>query len=471
MISHGRTAGFATGDDPWRMPLMVCRNLVFYLVQLVHPVNLTSSYEIPEPLSPSQPMVLAGIVGTLVLALIVVVSWRRARALAVGVLFYALAIAPTLGVVHFSWVSASDKYVYFPVVGLMLPIAAGLAHLWRDTGARGRARRITVVAGTIALAMLEARGARAYLAEWRDTETLFRHMAAVTPRVARVHDMLGNVLLSGGREDEARASYERAIALDPAFPAARTNLGNILYMRGDVAGAREQWRLALAADSTFANAHADVGIALAHEGRDDEAERALMRALALNPRQPYAANQLGLLRYREGDVAGARRWFETAIRSKPGFADAHLNLALLTMQAGDAAGAAGHLAVAERHRNSPGLALGIANAWLELRRPADAARLYPEVVAALPRDSTARNNYVVALNQLGRLDEARREALRVLETAPHYADARMNLAFTLERMGDRDGAIAQYRAILDADPGHAGARERLAKVLAAPAPR
>ena len=157
--------------------LLVCRNLVFYLEKLVWPVGLTSHYPVPEPVGFDDPRVVTGVVGVVLLGVALLVSLRWTRAWAVGFAFFVLALGPTLGLVRYSWVIVSDKYVYFPVVGLLVPLAAAVAVLLDAGGKAPRARRAAVIAIGVTLLVLEVAGTRAYLTRWRDTVTLFAHMA------------------------------------------------------------------------------------------------------------------------------------------------------------------------------------------------------------------------------------------------------------------------------------------------------
>ena len=61
----------------------------------------------------------------------------------------------------------------------------------------------------------------------------FRAALASTPDYPDALNNLGYALLLNGRNDEARALYEKAIALQPDFPEAINNLG-LLYGRAGV---------------------------------------------------------------------------------------------------------------------------------------------------------------------------------------------------------------------------------------------
>ena len=60
-----------------------------------------------------------------------------------------------------------------------------------------------------------------------------------------VFALLGQVLMGEGKVPEARAAYQKAIALDPSTPRAYSFLGNLLILEGHYAKAREAYADAL----------------------------------------------------------------------------------------------------------------------------------------------------------------------------------------------------------------------------------
>jgi tetratricopeptide (TPR) repeat protein len=95
---------------------------------------------------------------------------------------------------------------------------------------------------------------------------------------------LGRSLDRAGREADAVAAYERAIALEPAGSASRVNLGMLhLQVRGDPTAAQAQFIAALAADPACSAARANLGLALQDAGRCDDAIALYDEAIAREP--------------------------------------------------------------------------------------------------------------------------------------------------------------------------------------------
>jgi tetratricopeptide (TPR) repeat protein len=74
---------------------------------------------------------------------------------------------------------------------------------------------------------------------------LLKQLAQDYPEERMVRMMLGQVLLNRGEMEEARANFERAVALDNNTPRVYNLLGNYHLLQGDYAKAREMYRQAL----------------------------------------------------------------------------------------------------------------------------------------------------------------------------------------------------------------------------------
>jgi tetratricopeptide (TPR) repeat protein len=106
---------------------------------------------------------------------------------------------------------------------------------------------------------------------------------------------------------EARAAYEKAVALDPSHVDAHVNFGRLLHEEGAPAAAEKHYRAALAADPAHPVAAFNLGVALDDLGRLSEAADAYRRAIELDPDNPDAHYNLAGVMERQHDKAGAVR--------------------------------------------------------------------------------------------------------------------------------------------------------------------
>jgi tetratricopeptide (TPR) repeat protein len=80
------------------------------------------------------------------------------------------------------------------------------------------------------------------------------------------------------------------------------------------------------------------------------------------------------------------------------------------------------------------------------RRCEDALGVFEQALALFPDDAVLHFNRAVALEGVGRLEDAERSYARCLEINPSYADAHHNLGLLRDRRGDKQGLVRHLSA-------------------------
>lgn len=234
LLSHQRTVGIGSAVGPG-LPGWLAQAgylLGFYLMKLVWPTGLSPVYPMPAPLEVLQPVVLPAFLCACGVTLLCLVAARRTRGPLAGWLFFVLAIAPTLGFVKYSWVTASDKYVYFPILGILMVLAWGFAAAWESPRLGRPAGRAALLGAALLVLLAQARGTRATLANWSDSLVLSRHIVEIAPASPAAHIRLGTLLEQGSTPDEALEHFRRAVELGPGRADALMDLGIALERQG-----------------------------------------------------------------------------------------------------------------------------------------------------------------------------------------------------------------------------------------------
>ena len=206
---------------------------------------------------------------------------------------------------------------------------------------------------------------------------------AEQPDVAYAHFQLAYAYTALKRPAEARAEYERCIALDPKLAEAQLNLGILLL-------------------------NADPKAAIVP----------LSKALELQPSQSRPRYLLGIAQERVGDLAGAAQSFEgvTHLDPKDGQALTHLGGVLLRL--GKAAEAEGKFRQAlEIEPKSPAALQGLAQS-LELQKKTEAAEAYRNYLAVQPSDAAAEQRVIHSLLEEKKYDAALAELDKLPKTSP-----------------------------------------------------
>lgn len=210
----------------------------------------------------------------------------------------------------------------------------------------------------------------------------------------------------------ARASYEAALAMSPNFHSAAVGLARVHIE-----------------DATFGWSP-DKGKSL------EEARRLLNGVFAIDPDHPPAHMELAHVLMVEGDFAAARLEGELAVALDPNSADAHQALAhvLVCLQLPEEALRSARRAI-ELNPGAPGFYLiVIAEALIALQRYQEALAVTDKVIAEQPAWIMARVLKALALDGLGKQQEAKSEISNLLQTSPRFtADRWRRIIFYPDR--------------------------------------
>jgi protein O-mannosyl-transferase len=327
-----------------------------YLLKFLVPLDLTVFYPYSETAAVRQllvgGMVLVGITLSAILL-------RRQKSFAlIGWLWFLITLLPVAGLIHDGPHRVADRYTYIPIAGLII----ALCWIVFSAARSKRSAQAAFLLGGAVIAVLATMSFQ-QTTYWRDSESLFRHAAALYPENHLARHNLGDALERKGRIDEAMAQYYLAIRIRPGFARAHYNLGNIFASQGREEEALYHYTRAAENFPRFFEALHNAGVLLAESGRLLMAEsyfrraldlrpefreaqenmahlqqflepikqeiRGMQRRLALSPDDAMALNELGLLYRRGGDIDAARHYLQQAIETDPKFAGAYNNLGIL----------------------------------------------------------------------------------------------------------------------------------------------
>lgn len=99
-------------------------------------------------------------------------------------------------------------------------------------------------------------------ADWLAAETGFENLTRDHPAFPGPWVNLAILYRRDGRDEEAQAALEQALALAPDHPAANNEQGVLHRERGEFAAAEAAYRRALETDPTYALAHYNLGVLL-----------------------------------------------------------------------------------------------------------------------------------------------------------------------------------------------------------------
>ncbi len=471
---HQGTVGATFALAPMQRILLASRALWFYAGKLAWPAKLTFSYPrwTINPGALGQYAWLVGIVG----AAFGLWRWRVSkRGVVTAVVFFAAALAPTLGFVSlytFRYSFVADHYQYVASIGLIALFAAGITKAWRTPVAEYGMKFALPFAILAALGTLTWRQGHAY----KDLETLWRDTLSKNPSSFLAHGGLGAVLASEGQLDEAIDHYYKALRMSPSSVEPHIGLGTAFFEQGRTEEAAERFAKALQINPVHPDAHYNLGLLLTEQGKHQEAIEHYDAALRMKPYWSGAHNNLAAALTRQGKLGEAIEHLAIALQVKPENAAAHLNLGVVLIMQKKFQEAAAHLREAlrlqpdsaEAHYNLAILLSQQGEVDEAARHGEEAVRLDPSFAEKLGlRQDPAREHYnlAVRLEDEGRSDEAIREYREAIRVNPDFGEAHANLGRLLVHQGRIDEGIREYRNAIRVRPDLAEAHNNLAIAL------
>jgi serine/threonine-protein kinase len=274
----------------------------------------------------------------------------------------------------------------------------------------------------------------------RRDEAIRYDMAARSLRRETAHE-LAHLLEARGELDGAIAIFEDLRRVRPGNGRHLGCLGRALLKQGRSRGeaaailaeAEEADREAIRLRPDNAMAHFSLGFALYMQGKLDQAIEEYRTAIRIQPETAEFHDTLCELFGRQGKLNEATEEYLTAIRIQPSFANVY---------------------------NTYGDMLF----WV--RRDFQAAATeFRKAIARKPDNAIYHNNLGLALQRLGRPDEALVEYRTASNLNPSFADAYLGVGEILESRGKVDEAIVEYRTALRLDPNEDDAHNLLARAL------
>ena len=125
-----------------------------------------------------------------------------------GWAWYVVTLLPVIGIVQVGMQAMADRYMYVPMIGLLIAMAWECAERWGDRLSVAGRRRPWCCwrCGVASWRQVHV---------WSDGVTLFEHAVAVTPDNFVAHDNLGVELDRRGRAEEALAHYRETLRIKP----------------------------------------------------------------------------------------------------------------------------------------------------------------------------------------------------------------------------------------------------------------
>ena len=310
--------------ENYPLNLRISNALVSYLIyigKLIYPTRLAVLYPYPTDGLPTwQPLfsllVLAGAsAGIIYIA-------RRWPYLTVGWLWYLGTLVPVIGLVQVGNQARADRYMYLPMLGLLIMFAWGIATL--TTERRYRKIGLEISASIVLIALLIC--TRKQIKYWQNSSALYQRALKVTENNYIMHSNYGASLTEDGRYDEALKHLNRALQIRPRYYYAHHNLGRVFLKQEKFDEAIECFNKALHLKPDYHKAYFGLGVALLKQSKTDQAIDSWKRAIRLKPDYADANYNIAAAMTEQGKYDEALKYFANALLAQPNWPEAYYEM-------------------------------------------------------------------------------------------------------------------------------------------------
>ena len=353
---------------------------------------------------------------------------RRRKYIAVGWLWYVGTLVPVIGIVQVGIQAMANRYMYMPMLGLLIIIAWAVKELidWRP-----HLRTVAAVSATIVLSLAVIL-TRMQVKHWQNDMTLCEYTLKVTKNNALIENNYGGAFIEAKRFDEAALHFKKSLLIIPVYADARNNLGKVYLKQEKFSEAVACFNEVLRQNGDSTQTHYCLAVALNAQGKYNDAVKHFAAVLSLDPKYPSARDKMGFALIAANRPNEAIACFNELLRQNRDSAEAHYNLAI---------------------------ALGMQKKYDE------AIEHLAKVLQLNPAYPEAHNKMGLALMAVGKNDEAIKylnEGLKINKDQETYA----NLGSAYIQVGKYDLAIENLTKAIELKPDNIDVLNKLAWLFA-----
>jgi Tfp pilus assembly protein PilF len=303
------------------LPFVIAYSIGLYLFKTVWPSGIVYDYQFPQPFSYTNSEVVLCIIGTVTAITVLLFSARRTRAWLAGGLFFFIAISPALGIVRFTSSVVSNRFMYLPMVGLLLPLAWWLTRLWNTPLGvlKASGMRVLLIGTGTVLAIASASVTRNYESQWHDTLELLHYYIAQSPNDWKLHTRMGNEWVEQGNLDSAIDEFTKAVHLNPGWAENHLNIGRASLTLGRPAEARKAFAGALRLTPGDWRCHVLMGVTLARLHMLEDGLKELEVADRLSPMTAEVHYNIAGILAQQGRLDEAIKEYQKTLHLDPQF--------------------------------------------------------------------------------------------------------------------------------------------------------
>lgn len=284
-----------------------------YLKMTFWPVNLTFFYPFSVEISSWQ--VMGSSLLIIFISAISLVLIKRLPYLFIGWMWYAITIAPVIGIIQINQQALADRYHYLPSIGIAVMMAWGIPALIK------RAARRKIIIFPVAIVFLTIMSILTWkqCSYWKSNFILFNHALLVSKNNYVAYNSRGVTYGKMGQYDLAIEDFNKAINIKANYAEAYFNRGVAYNKRSQYYQAVEEYNKAIHIMPDYVQAYYNRGEVHSKLGQYQKAIEDYDKAIYFNPDGPDAYINRGIAYGEMGQHRRAIDDFHRAIRIRPDY--------------------------------------------------------------------------------------------------------------------------------------------------------
>ena len=255
---------------------------------------------------------------------------RRKKYIAVGWLWFAGTLVPMIGLVQVGEQAMANRYMYLPMLGLLIIIAMAGKELIGKLPQLKTIAAITGVTAILSLLILTQMQVR----HWRNSISLFEYTLSVTENNAGAENSYGCALFNEDRISEAERHFNNALRIDPEFDPVLPHLARIYMKEGKYNEAISLYEKLIKRNYGTAEIYYNLAMALGIQEKYNDSIKYFNKSLELNPYDADTHNKMGIILLAAGKTDDSIGQFNESLRIKADQSVVYENLGTAYSQLG-----------------------------------------------------------------------------------------------------------------------------------------
>jgi len=162
-----------------------------------------------------------------------------------------------------------------------------------------------------------------------ESEVLSKKLISNNPKVPFLYNLLGLILSSQKKNDEAIKCYEEGLKIKPDYAMIFNNLGTIYKLKKEYLKAEDLYKKAIQLDDNIPETRNNLGNLYIDLDKHDEAIKNFKKSIEINPKFYVAHYNLGIFYKSAGKFNESKYYFNKSIKLNPKFYQAHRTYSLV----------------------------------------------------------------------------------------------------------------------------------------------